>query len=65
MDDLKRDITLSLERLRVSLQRLNESVGDAPILQYVLVLDVDGVSMKTFVSNSLCIISYISDEVIL
>lgn len=63
VDDLKREITLSLERLRVSLQRLNESTCGAPILQYALVLDVEGVSMKAFVSHSLCNSNQTSDEV--
>lgn len=57
---LKRNILLSLERLRVSVQRMNErkaleTAMDAPaegvpVLQYVVVLDLENVSTKSIVS---------------
>lgn len=49
---LRRNIVLTLERLRIGLQRLNErkSTPELPVLQNVLILDMDGVSMKSIVS---------------
>ena len=58
---LKGEIMLTLERLRVSLQRMNEqkelevsvesTPESIPVLQYVVVLDLENVSTKSIVSS--------------
>ncbi|KAI5117225.1 hypothetical protein M0805_008695 [Coniferiporia weirii] len=50
-EQLKREIILTVERMRVALQRLNEQgnvqTEKTPVLQYIIVMDVEGVSMKS------------------
>ncbi|KAH8116626.1 hypothetical protein DFH11DRAFT_1581912 [Phellopilus nigrolimitatus] len=53
---LRREVVLSLEQMRVALQRLNErrpegnegeGESPVPVLQYVVVVDIEGVSTKS------------------
>lgn len=57
LEQLKRDIILSNERIRVSLQRLNEkrysrdASYNSIALQYCILVDVEDISMKSIVSQ--------------
>lgn len=55
-EDLKNLLMPTIDRLQVHLKELNKSADHkVPLLQYVILLDLDDVSMQSMVRNTYCL----------